>query len=255
MSDNILKQLYKNTETVSKDLKSVETTLGKILKLEQEQEKFDKKREKDRKKAKTKEEREEKRKKADFQGFKGIVKMKKKEKDEEKKGLFDMLLGGVGGAVKNVLGGITGALQGIVGSIGGIVTGALGSLGLGAMLTGALVMLKPVLIGALVAGAGYAATKLLTDSKWRKSLDNIIGKKLDQMGLGWLLQSSRAGAQGYSADDAQKIADDFARRGNSSEATEEEKGKYRAMQNIVEHAVRLLTLVVRSTTPTNASSI
>ena len=234
MSDNILKQLYSNSTEVSKDLKSVETTLGKILKLEEEQEKFDKKREKDRKKAKNDEAREEKRKAADFQGFKGIVKMKKKEKDEEKKGLFDMLLGGIGGAVKNVVGGITSTLQNIVGSIGGIVTGAIGSLGLGAMLTSALVLLKPVLIGALVAGAGYAATKLLTDSKWRKALDSIIGKKLDEMGLGWLLQSSRAGQQGYSADDAQSIVDSFERRGTSSMATEEEKSKYRAMQNIVE---------------------
>ena len=81
VNNNILKQLYTNTEVVSKDVKSIDTTLHKILKLEKDQQKYTKKPEKDEDKRRNKEKRDEKRKKADFAGFKGLTKMKKSEKD------------------------------------------------------------------------------------------------------------------------------------------------------------------------------
>ena len=61
--------------------------------------------------------------------------------------------------------------------------GALGGIGLGAMLTGALVALKPILdCCSLLLAQVLLPPRLLTDPKWRKTLDNaLIGKKLSQM--------------------------------------------------------------------------
>lgn len=238
MSDNILKQLYKNTETVSKDLKSVETTLGKILKLEKEQEKFDKKREKDRKKAKNDEAREEKRKKADFQGFKGIVKMKKSEKDKEKKGLFDMLLGGIGGAVKNVMGGITSTLQTVVGGIGTAITGALGGLGLGAMLTSAI----GALAGPLTIALGAAAVAAVMHPDVQKWMDKHIGDQLAKLGLGNWFGNQRE-EQGLSVAEAESISNGtIRRRGESSQATQEDKDRLATVNSITHLRRRMAKL-------------
>lgn len=171
MADNILKQLYKNTESVSKDIKSMDTTLSKLLKLEQKQDKFDKKKDKEESAAKKRETRNAKRKKADFQGFKGLAKMNKSEKDKEKKGLFEMLIGGLGGFI--------GKIGGAVGGLASTLLTSLGGLGLGGIITGAMGVIGPALLAAL----GAFGLKILTSQKVVESVtENVTNPGVAEAG-------------------------------------------------------------------------
>ena len=126
---------------MSKDMKSIDTNLGKILKLEKEEQKFDEQVERDRKKELNQKERNAKRKRADM--FKKIKSDKKKNADTVNKtgNLFEKLLGG--------LTGILGSIKGLLGGIGGLITAGFSGLGLagtiGSALTGVAALLKPAL--------------------------------------------------------------------------------------------------------------
>ena len=177
---------------MSEDVKSIDTALGKILKLQKEELKFDKKVEKERKEQKNREERDAKRKRADM--FKKVKQEKTAgAKQVEKNGnLFEKLLGG--------LSGILGSIKDLLGGIGGLVTGGFAGLGIGTAIAGALggivTLLKPV-IGTLVSGMTGLIGKSLVPIK--TAIGALVGKAggwgaLGLLGLKGLLLGAAAAA-------------------------------------------------------------
>ena len=125
------------------DVQSIDKTLTKIFKLEKKEAKEEEVERKKKDTERRRKAREEKRKKADDNILKKIT--KKKEDKETKKGLLETL--------KDALGPILGVVKGI----GGMLMSAVGGLGLGGILMGALVALKPIIIAALAGIAVWAA--------------------------------------------------------------------------------------------------
>ncbi|QBP06003.1 membrane-bound lytic murein transglycosylase D precursor [Synechococcus phage S-B68] len=147
MDPNVLKKLYGTSTATNKAVENIDDTLNKIYKLQEKENKEKNAASKKEATEKRREAQREKRKEREDSN-KGIFgKMKPEQKKKEKKGLLDLLKGGIGGLVKGVISGLAG--------IGSILATSLGGLGLGAMLAGALATVAPVLLAGVAVAVAY----------------------------------------------------------------------------------------------------